>query len=197
MARDAVAFIGALGFSKVDLLGFSLGGFVSQVIAQQQPGLVRKIILAGTGPAGGEGIVKVAAVLQDAFGKAGATNKHPKHFLFFTHTSNGQAAADDFLQRLKERTKDLDAPVSNETVQAQLAAIQAWGRGDATSLGSVQHPVLVVNGDDDVMLPPSNSFELARRLPKARLSIFADAGHGGIFQHHEAFVQQALAFLQQ
>jgi pimeloyl-ACP methyl ester carboxylesterase len=197
MARDAVAFIGALGFSKVDLLGFSLGGFVSQVIAQQQPGLVRKIILAGTGPAGGDGIVNVGAVLQDAFGKAGATNKHPKHFLFFTQTSNGQTAADDFLQRLKERTQDLDAPVSNETVQAQVAAIQAWGQGDAATLGSVQHPVLVVNGDDDVMVPSFNSFELARRLPKAQLSIFPDAGHGGIFQHHAAFVQQARAFLQQ
>src|SRR5882757_1333002 len=103
-----------------------VGGFVSQVIAQQQPGLVRKIILAGTGPAGGDGIVNVGAVLQDAFGKAGATNKHPKYFLFFTQTSNGQTAADDFLQRLKERTKDLDAPVRDETVQAQVAAIQAW-----------------------------------------------------------------------
>ena len=197
MARDAVAFIGALGFSKVDLLGFSLGGFVSQVIAQQQPGLVRKIILAGTGPAGGEGIVNVGAVLQDAIGKASATNKNPKQFLFFTQTSNGQAAADDFLRRLKERTKDLDAPVSNETVQAQLAAIHAWGQGDATKLGTVQHPVLVVNGDDDVMVPPLNSFELARRLPNAQLSIFPDAGHGGIFQHHATFVQQAIAFLQQ
>jgi pimeloyl-ACP methyl ester carboxylesterase len=197
MARDAVTFIRALGFSKVDLLGFSLGGFVAQVIAQQQPGLVRKIILAGTGPAGGEGIANVGAVLQDAFGKAGTSNRHPKHFLFFTQTSNGQAAADDFLQRLKERTKDLDAPVSNETIQAQLAAIQAWGQGDATKLGTVQHPVLVVNGDDDVMVPSFNSFELARRLPNAQLSIFPDAGHGGIFQYHAAFVQQALAFLQQ
>jgi pimeloyl-ACP methyl ester carboxylesterase len=194
---NAVAFIGALGYSKVDLLGFSLGGFVSQVIAQQQPGLVRKIILAGTGPAGGDGIVKVGAVLQDAFGKAGATNKHPKHFLFFTQTSNGQAAAEDFLQRLKERTKDLDAPVSNETVQAQVAAIQAWGQGEATTLEAVQNPVLVVNGDDDVMVPSFNSFELARRLPRAQLSIFPDAGHGGIFQHHAVFVPQALAFLQQ
>ena len=197
MARDAVAFIGALGFSKVDLLGFSLGGFVAQAIAQQHPGLVRKIILAGTGPAGGEGIVNVGAVLQDAFGKAGATSKHPKQFLFFTQTSNGQAAAGEFLGRLKERTKDLDTPVSNETVQAQLAAIQAWGQGDATKLGTVQHPVLVVNGDDDVMVPSFNSFELARRLPNAQLSIFPDAGHGGIFQYHSAFVEQALAFLQQ
>jgi len=197
MARDAVTFIGALGFSKVDLLGFSLGGFVVQVIAQQKPGLVRKIILAGTGPAGGEGIANVGAVLQDAFGKAGTSNRHPKHFLFFTQTSNGQAAADDFLQRLKERTKDLDAPVSNETIQAQLAAIQAWGQGDATKLGTVQHPVLVVNGDDDVMVPSFNSFELARRLPNAQFSIFPDAGHGGIFQNHGAFVQQAVAFLEQ
>jgi pimeloyl-ACP methyl ester carboxylesterase len=196
MARDSIAFIGALGFSKVDLLGFSLGGFVSQVIAQQQPGLVRKIILAGTGPAGGDGIVNVSVILQDALGKAGATNKHPKQFLFLTQTSNGQAAADDFLQRLKERTKDVDAPVSDETIQAQLAAIQAWGQGDATNLGKVLHPVLVVNGDHDVMVPPLNSFELARRLPKAQLSIFPDAGHGGIFQHHAVFVQQALGFLQ-
>jgi pimeloyl-ACP methyl ester carboxylesterase len=197
MARDATAFIGALGFGKVDLFGFSLGGFVSQVIAQQQPGLVRKIILAGTGPAGGDGIVNVTAILQDAFGKAGAANKHPKHFLFFTQTSDGQAAADAFLGRLKERSKDLDTAVSNETIQAQIAAIQAWGQGDATKLAAVSHPVLVVNGDDDVMVPSHNSFELARKLPNAQLSIFPDAGHGGIFQHHATFVAQSLAFLQQ
>jgi pimeloyl-ACP methyl ester carboxylesterase len=196
MARDAVAFIGALGLSKVDLLGFSLGGLVAQVVAQQQPGLVRKIILAGTGPAGGEGIVNVGAVLQDAVGKAGTT-KHPKQLLFFTQTRNGQAAAGDFLRRLKERTEDLDAPVSNETIQAQLAAIHAWGRGDATALATVRHPVLVANGDDDVMVPTVNSFELARRLPNAQLSIFPDAGHGGIFQYHADFVQQALTFLEQ
>jgi pimeloyl-ACP methyl ester carboxylesterase len=196
MARDATAFIGALGFSKVDLLGFSLGGFIAQVVAQQHPGLVRKIILAGTGPAGGKGIANVGAVLQDAVAKAGVT-KHPKQFLFFTQTSNGQATAGDFLRRLKERTEDLDPPVSNETIQAQLAAIHAWGQGDATPLETVKHPVLVANGDDDVMVPTVNSFELARRLPNAQLSIFPDAGHGGIFQYHDAFVEQALTFLQQ
>jgi pimeloyl-ACP methyl ester carboxylesterase len=197
MARDAVAFIDALGFGKIDLLGFSLGGFVAQVIAQQRPDPVRKIILAGTGPAGGEGIANVGAILQDAFAKAEAAHKHPKHFLFFTQTSNGQAAADDFLQRLKQRTKGLDTPASNETVQAQIAAIQAWGQGDATALGTVRHPILIANGDDDVMVPTSNSFKLARLLPNAQLSIFPDAGHGGIFQYHSVFVQQALAFLEQ
>jgi pimeloyl-ACP methyl ester carboxylesterase len=87
--------------------------------------------------------------------------------------------------------------LSAQTVQAQIAAVQTREQGDATTLGTIQHPVQVVNGDDDVMVPSFNSFELARRLPKAQLSIFPDAGHGGIFQHHAAFVQQALAFLQQ
>jgi pimeloyl-ACP methyl ester carboxylesterase len=196
MGRDVVAFIQALGFAKVDLLGFSLGGFIAQVIAQEQPGLVRKIILAGTGPAGGEGIANVGAVLQDAFAKAGVSGKHPKHFLFFTQTGNGQAAADDFLLRLKERTNDMDTPVTNETVQAQLIAIQTWGRGHAKGLANVRHPAFIANGDTDVMVPSINSFELARRLPSAQLSIFPDAGHGGIFQYHQIFVPQALTFLQ-
>jgi pimeloyl-ACP methyl ester carboxylesterase len=195
MARDAVAFIRALGLSKVDLLGFSLGGFVAQVIAQEQPGLVRKVIIAGSAPAGGEGISNMGAVLQDALAKAAASGKHPKHFLFFSQTDNGQAAANAFLARLKERGEDRVAAISNATIGAQLTAIHAWGQGDPSKLSEMHHPVLVANGDDDVMAPAINSFELARRLPNAQLSIFPDAGHGGIFQYHSVFVQQALDFL--
>lgn len=195
MARDAVAFIRALGLSKVDLLGFSLGGFVAQVVAQEQPDLVRKLIIAGAGPAGGEGISNMGAVLQDALAKASASGKHPKHFLFFSQTSNGQAAANAFLARLSERKEERDAPLSNETIGAQLTAIHAWGQGDPSKLSEIHHPVLVANGDDDVMVPTINSFELARRLPNVQLSIFPDAGHGGIFQYHSVFVQQALGFL--
>jgi pimeloyl-ACP methyl ester carboxylesterase len=195
MARDAVAFIRALGLSKVDLLGFSLGGFLAQVIAQEEPELVRKIIIAGSGPAGGEGISNMGAVLQDGVAKASAAGKHPKHFLFFSQTANGQAAANAFLARLNERTEDRDAGIANATIGAQLTAIHAWGQGDPAKLGEIKHPVLVANGDDDVMAPTINSFELARRLPNAQLSIFPDASHGGIFQYHDVFVQQALDFL--
>jgi pimeloyl-ACP methyl ester carboxylesterase len=195
MARDAVAFIRALGPTKVDLLGFSLGGFIAQVIAQEEPDLVRKIVIAGSGPAGGEGISNMGAVLQDAVAKAGASGKHPKHFLFFTQTSEGQKAANAFLARLNERTADRDASISNETIGAQLTAIHAWGQGDPSRLSEVHHPVLVANGDDDVMAPTINSFELSRRLPNAQLSIFPDASHGGIFQYYSVFVQQALEFL--
>lgn len=195
MARDAVAFIRALGLTKVDLLGFSLGGFIAQVIAQEQSDLVRKIIIAGSGPAGGKGISNMGAVLQDALAKAGASGKHPKHFLFFSQTSNGQAAANAFLARLDERTGDRDAGISNETIGAQLTAIHSWGQGDPSRLSDVHHPVLVANGDNDVMAPTINSFELSRRLPNAQLSIFPDASHGGIFQYYPVFVQQALEFL--
>jgi pimeloyl-ACP methyl ester carboxylesterase len=195
MARDAVAFIRALGLTKVDLLGFSLGGFIAQALALEEPDLVRKIIIAGSGPAGGEGISNMGAVLQDALAKASAAGKHPKHFLFFSQTGNGQAAANAFLARLNERTGDRDTGISNETIGAQLTAIHAWGQADPSKLSQLRHPVLVANGDDDLMAPTINSFELARRLPNAQLSIFPDAGHGGIFQHYAVFVPQALDFL--
>lgn len=195
MAQDAISFIRALGLDKVDLLGFSLGGFVAQVVAQQQPELVRRMIIAGSGPAGGTGISNMGAVLQEAVAKAAASGKHPKHFLFFSQSANGQAAADAFLGRLAGRSEDRDLPVSNETIHAQLNAIHAWGQGAPDRLGEIRHPVLVVNGDDDLMAPTINSFELMRRLPQAHLSIFPDAGHGSIFQYHAVFVRQALAFL--
>ena len=128
MASDAIAFIEALGFAQVDLFGFSLGGFVAQAIALSRPELVRKIVLTGTGPAGGEGIANVGTVLQNAFQKAGAEHKHPKHFLFFSPSLQSQTAGDAFLQRLGERRADRDKAVSDQTVQAQVAAITKWGQ---------------------------------------------------------------------
>ena len=195
MARDAVSFMRALGLPKADLLGFSLGGFIAQVVAREQPDLVRKLIIAGSAPAGGEGISNMGAVLQNAIAKAAAAGKHPKQFLFFSQTDNGQAAANAFLARLDKRTADRDAAVGNQTIHAQLTAIHAWGQAAPAPLGEIAHPTLVVNGDDDVMAPTIHSFDLARRIPHAQLSIFPDAGHGSIFQYHPAFVQQALDFL--
>ena len=196
MARDAVAFIRALGFSHVDLFGFSLGGFISQVIAQEEPQLVRKIILAGTGPAGGTGIDKVTSVTIRDMARGALTLRHPEHYLFFTGTCNGRTAARDFLARLKERTEHRVKPVSIPAFIAQLKAIRAWGRERPADLSRIHHPVLVANGDHDKMVPSSNSVDLARRLPNAELVLYQDAGHGGVFQYHEAFVKKALEFLE-
>lgn len=195
MARDTIAFIRALGLERVDLFGFSLGGFISQVIALEEPHLVRKMILAGTGPAGGIGIDRIRRVMVRGMINAVLTLKHPEYHLFFTSTANGRKAARDFLRRLKERTTDHDKPVSLVAFLAQLKAIRAWGRQAPADLSRIEHPVLVANGDADKMVPPSNSLDLARRLPNAELVLYDDAGHGGIFQYHEEFVRRALAFL--
>jgi pimeloyl-ACP methyl ester carboxylesterase len=196
MAADAVAFLEALGLSTVDLLGFSLGGAVAQVIVEQRPDLVRRVILAGTAPAGDQGPAATGAVLQAAMEKAGAQGKHPKHFLFFSPTANSQAAADAFLARLDERTADRDAPATNETIGAQLTALAKWEQSSSPAgLANVDKPVLVVNGDDDTMMPTISSFHLAQLLPDAELSIYPDSGHGGIFQYHDLFVAQTLEFL--
>ncbi|GHH87083.1 peroxidase [Streptomyces sulfonofaciens] len=196
MADDAVAFLKALGLGPVDLLGYSLGGIVAQVIAQEHPALVRRIILAATTPAGAPGPAATGAVLQAAIQKATSEGKHPKHYLFFEQSATGQAAADAFLARLDERTQDRDTPVSNETIGAQLTALTTWEKDTSpTGLASVEQPVLVVNGDNDTMWPTSGTIQLAQLLPNAKLAIYPDSGHGGIFQYHELFVQQALAFL--
>jgi pimeloyl-ACP methyl ester carboxylesterase len=195
MASDAVAFIRALGFQQVDLLGFSLGGFISQVIALEEPQLVRKIILAGTGPAGGVGIDKVTRVTIRDMIKAALTLRHPEYYLFFTGTPNGHKAARDFLRRLKERKANRDKGVSIPAFLAQLQAIHSWGRQAPAALSRIKHPVLVANGDADKMVPSSNSVDMVCRLPNAELVLYDDAGHGGIFQYHEQFVPRALAFL--
>jgi len=194
MAHDAIAFIRALGFDRVDLLGFSLGGFISQVIALEAPQLLRRIILAGTGPAGGVGIDKVTRVTIRDMLKAALTLKHPEYYLFFTGTANGRRSARDFLRRLSERTVNRDKPVSIGAFRSQLSAIHAWGRKAPDDLSRIKQPVLVANGDRDKMVPSSNSVDMARRLPNAQLVIYDDAGHGGIFQYHQDFVEKALSF---
>src|SRR5436190_20751444 len=195
MARDAVTFIGALGLERVDLFGFSMGGMIAQVIAQEEPQLVRKLILAGTGPAGGEGIDKVTRITYLDTARGLLTRQDPKQFLFFTRTPNGRRAGTEFLARLEERTSDRDKAISVGSFRAQLKAIHRWGQQEPADLSSIHQPVLVVNGDSDRMVPSKNTVDLDRRLPNSQLVLYPDAGHGGVFQFHEDFVKRALEFL--
>jgi pimeloyl-ACP methyl ester carboxylesterase len=195
MASDAIAFIRALGFDQVDLFGFSLGGMIAQVIAQQEPGLVRKMIIAGTGPAGGEGIDKVTRVTYLDVARGLLTRQDPKQFLFFTRTPSGRRAGKEFLARLQERTNDRDKAISVRSLRAQLKAIHRWGQQQPADLSSIHQPVLVMNGDSDRMVPSENTVELDRRLPNSQLVLYPDAGHGGVFQFHQDFVKRAVEFL--
>jgi pimeloyl-ACP methyl ester carboxylesterase len=200
MAADAVAFIQAIGSKKIDLFGFSMGGYVAQTITQQNPELVRRLILAGTGPAGGAqpgapAGPGVAQLMEQVTARAAAENKHVKNYLFFTQTPNGQAAADAFLARLQERKVDRVPPASEPTIMAHAAALGGWRQSDPSGLAAIKQPTFIANGDHDAMVPTEKSFELLKRIPNSTLSIYPDAGHGGVFQFHELFVQQALEFL--
>jgi len=195
MAGDAVGFIRALGFEQVDLLGFSMGGMIAQVIAQEEPQLVRKMIISGTGPAGGEGIDKVTRISYLDTARGLLTRQDPKQFLFFTGTPNGRRAAKQFLTRLEERTDDRDKAISIGSFRAQLKAIHRWGQQTPANLASIHQPVLVVNGESDKMVPTKNTVDLDQRLPNSQLVLYPDAGHGGVFQFHEDFVKRALEFL--
>ena len=195
MADDAIQLIRALGLETVDVLGFSLGGFVAQDIALKAPDRVRRLILTGTGPAGGSGIGKVGAVSWPLILKGLLTLRDPKFYLFFTSTANGRRSAAQYLQRLQARKNNRDQGPTPRAFLRQLKAITAWGQQPPQDLGRLRIPTLIVNGDSDIMVPSVNSMALAKRIPNAQLVIYEDAGHGGIFQQHLDFVTKASAFL--
>jgi pimeloyl-ACP methyl ester carboxylesterase len=197
MAAHATRFIETLGFESVDILGFSLGGFVAQQLALDQPDLVRRVILAGTGPQGGEGMDKFtpevarAATLPDPTAESFLS-------LFFAPSETSQNAGKAFLRRRYQRSEQ-DVPSSAAAMEAQGAAIAAWGNATERvrydRLKKIRHPVLVVNGNNDLMVPTINSFILQQHIPSATLILYPDSGHGALFQFPDLFVQHVTTFL--
>src|SRR5436190_11513289 len=195
MAKDAITFVKALGLEQADLFGFSMGGMIAQEIALMEPQLVRRMVIAGTGPAGGEGIGKVARVTYLDMARGFLTHQDPKQFLFFTRTPGGIRAGKEFLARLNERSQNRDKEITVTALQAQLKALRRWGSKKPADLSTIHQPVLVANGESDRMVPSKNTHDLARRLPNSDLIIYPDAGHGGVFQFHAQFVPKTLEFL--
>jgi len=195
MADDAYTFIRALGFDKVDVFAFSLGGMVAQALVVQHPELVRKLILTGTGPAGGKDIDKVVGTTYLDILRAALTRSDAKEFLFFNRNATGKPAARAFVKRLEERTVDRDAKIALNAFRTQLKAIEKWGRSAPADLSKITQPTLIANGDNDRMVPSVLSEDLHRRIPGSELVIYPDSGHGGIFQYHDRFAPVAVAFL--
>jgi pimeloyl-ACP methyl ester carboxylesterase len=195
MADDAVTFIKALGFDKVDIFSFSQGGMVAQALVAKHPDLVRKLVLTGTGPAGGRDIDKIAGTTYFDMLRATLTRSDPKEFLFFNRNTAGKRAAKAFVQRLNERTADRDAPIKVTAFLTQLKAIKKWGRSAPADLSKITQPTLIANGDNDRMVPSVLSEDLHRRITGSKLIIYPDSGHGGIFQFHDQFTPVAVDFL--
>jgi pimeloyl-ACP methyl ester carboxylesterase len=196
MADDATAVIKALGFKKVDLLGFSMGGFVAQQIALDTPELVGKLILAGTGPKGGEGVSNLPNLMTEAFATA---PEDPRLFLFYSKTPESIALGRQSLARVKKRKENRVPGTGMPSIQAQMMSILGWGAADKNvynELSQIKQPALVVNGNNDIMVPTINSYNLFQHLPNARLSLYSDSGHGAIYQYPDRFVKEVTDFLE-
>jgi pimeloyl-ACP methyl ester carboxylesterase len=197
MARDALAFITAMGLGPVDLLGFSIGSFVAQQIALVRPAIVRRLILASSAPQGAAGMHGWAA---DVIGAVGTPHTSPDAYLkvFFTQSALSRAAGQEALRRMYARTSDRDEVTTWETREAQYDAVCAWGIPDHARLQRVSAiglPVFIANGDGDPMIRPHYSYLLAGLIPQAQVKIYPDSAHGFLFQHHAEFAADVTAFL--
>ena len=194
-ADHAYEFITALGFEKIDIFSFSMGGFIAQDLIVKHPDLVRKLVLTGTGPRGGKDIDKVVGLTYWDILRATLTRSDPKEFLFFNRNATGKPAAKAFVKRLQERTIDRDQPIGIKALRTQLKAIQKYGRSAPSDLSTFTQPTLIANGDNDRMVPSVLSEDLHRRITGSELIIYPDSGHGGVFQFHEKFARVAADFL--
>jgi pimeloyl-ACP methyl ester carboxylesterase len=197
MAHDALAFIDALHLQHIDILGFSLGGFVAQELALLRPHTIRRIVLAGTGPQGGE---RMQGLSDDIAVHAVRDEPGAEDLLalFFERSETSIARGWEFIQRIYTRTEDRDADTTLTTRDAQLDAVTAWGALDTNTtnrLAAITHPVLAANGENDRMIPTINTHLLGERLPDARVKIYPDAGHGFLFQYPTEFAADIDAFL--
>ena len=199
MAHDAIAFIEAMSFQRVDLLGFSIGSFVAQEIALIRPDLLRRVVLASSAPRGAAGM---HGWTPEVIGAVGEPEPNPQGYLnvFFAHTSTSQEAGQQAAGRIFGRTNNRDEPTTWQTRQAQYDAVCAWGIPNHSLLErvtAIDLPVFVANGDSDPMILPRYSYLLAGLLPDARVRIYPDSAHGFLFQHNDRFAADVHAFLEE
>lgn len=198
MAKDAAAVVDALGLSYIDLFGFSMGGHVAQMIALHRPELVRRLVLVGTGPRGGEGMSQMDPAVVPLFGRRDDVGEAMWLPIMFSPSDRSQAAGRRYLERITARVEDRDEPVKQETILNHRAAAGEWGRpGENTFayLADITAPTLVVNGSNDIVVPTVNSYHLQQNIPDAELLLFPDSNHGPHFQYPERFLRRAHDFL--
>lgn len=197
LARDILDFIDGLGLTEIDLFGFSTGGFVAQEVVLLRPRLVRRLILAGTGPQGGRGFHQWdERITEHAYKEV--QGPEDVFYLFFSQTETSQLKAKEFVERIFTREQDRDENLALGVRDAQSEAISDWGIPDMSKLArlaGITQPTLVANGDNDLVVPTENTYLLGQCLRNARVSIYPDAGHGFLFQYPAEFGAEVNNFL--
>jgi pimeloyl-ACP methyl ester carboxylesterase len=198
MAADAARFIDELGLTAVDIVGHSMGGETAQIMALERPDLVRRLVLVGTGPRGGDDMDQLAPDVAALFTRWDALGEDMWLPIMFSPSKESQAAGRAFINRITARTEDRDIPVSDSTITAYRAAAAQWGtpgEGSFDYLTRIAQPTLIVNGKDDIIIPTINSYHLYQNLPNAQLWLLPDADHGAHFQYPALFARRVIDFL--
>ncbi|KAF2258659.1 alpha/beta-hydrolase [Lojkania enalia] len=219
-AAESAAYLGSflsqIGLKEVDVLGFSMGGFVAQMLAlNADPKVlkVRKVILAGTTASAGPNLVPNPN-RDEMYSVAGRPDVTIDSFytLFFHGNERGRKACNDWWIRLQERnTNSTGKGVSDwesqgykdggVAIQAMSTILQNWldpeksTEGSYNRLGELKMPVLVANGNDDFMVPTINSFWTVQRILNGKLIVYPDSSHGFLYQYAEEFSHDVEAFL--
>lgn len=196
LAGGLLDFVDGLGLAEIDLLGWSLGGIVVQAAALARPGLVRRLIVAGSSPGGGVPDMPQPDPRIWQVATKPVNDDDDFLYLFFPDTGEARRLGLESLGRIDARAAGDDhIPVSTETIKAQLAAIASTGSSVWDRLDTVTIPVLVANGAHDRMIDAYATYAMAGRLPNAKIVLYSDAGHGFLFQHVDDFTSEVLSFL--
>ncbi|WP_329048805.1 alpha/beta hydrolase [Amycolatopsis sp. NBC_01488] len=198
-ADGAIEFIEALGLSQVDLLGWSLGGIVAQLVALRRPGLVRKVVVAGSsGPGVAPGTPEMSERVLTIMAKPDA-DADDLLYLFYPETEGARAAGLEHLAKVGKRLAAGGPAVTEDAAQGQLAAVGRllaveWEQLKS-ELQAITQPVLYANGLHDVMIPAVASSKAVEQVPDSTLVLYSDAGHAFLFQHIDEFTAQITLFL--
>src|SRR3989442_10916099 len=198
MAANAAAFIKALGLKQADVLGFSIGGTVTQALTLAEPQLVRRLVLVGTGPRGGEGMATFTPEAQRIFGASYAEPDLLGQHAHFGATETSQAAGAAFLKRFRLRRENRDPEVNEKVAPAQSEALSKWGAPREKPyeyLNAIQQPTLVINGDHDVIIYTINWYIVKQKIIKGKLIIYREEGHGELYQYPEWLVWELWWFV--
>ncbi len=193
LANDAAHVIETLGFERISILGWSMGGFIAQTLALQHPNRVNKLILLSTDPGGSEADLASAAVWSQLVDTSGTPHDQAKRLLSLLFPSD---VAESFYRKFGDIVAAARERLSPDLVNRQAAAMDAWHRNGARDrLRGINAPVLIATGNEDIVIPPSNTLKLVNAIPNAWLAQFPHGGHAFMAQYPHQLADLINCFL--